>query len=81
MKTLCLAALMIGIYFAKTAVYSSQQLPLSNYEGNHTCESTEVYSPKSVEELQAIVKKARLENKKIMTGSEKFASQLDAACA
>ena len=40
-----------------------------------------MFHPSSIEEVQEIVLMAKEQNKKIMTGNEKFASQIDAACA
>ena len=84
MKTLITIglSLILGLaYYSSTELQSAEKAPLQNYEKTYTCGSTNIYSPSSIEQVQDIVKAARATGKKVMTGSEKFASQLDAACA
>ena len=82
MKKLALGcSLIVGTAYFSTQLLSENKKGLVNYESNYQCAATDVLHPSSISEVQDIVKKARAQGRKVMTGSEKFASQLDAACA
>ena len=52
-----------------------------NYERTFQCPEAELIAPESAEEVQIIVQRALETGRKIMTGTKKFSSQIDAACA
>ena len=82
MKIFILSLSAFALYFNfNSPLFSGENVALKNYEGSHTCEAREIMHPSSIEQVQGIVKKARSEAKKVMTGSERFNSQIDAACA
>ncbi|MBU2713270.1 D-arabinono-1,4-lactone oxidase [Zooshikella harenae] len=53
---------------------------LKNYQGTYVCRPDVIFDPTSIEEIQSIVRQAVQDNRKVMTGNRKFASQIDAAC-
>lgn len=64
-------------------LHSVEQAPpkIENYQGSFECSPEVIYDPKTIAEVQAIVRLAVADGRKIMTGNRKFASQIDAACA
>lgn len=77
--------LLTTIVFTLTAQAFFSETPprerLFNYQGSYECNPSVIYDPKSIAEIQQIVKDARLDGKTLMTGNRRFASQIDAACA
>jgi FAD/FMN-containing dehydrogenase len=52
-----------------------------NYERTFQCPEAQVFSPSNADEVQEIVELALDSGRKVMTGTRKFNSQIDAACA
>ncbi|MDE1461497.1 FAD-binding protein [Spartinivicinus sp. A2-2] len=65
---------------AALAWLEGDQETLTNYQGTFECKPGIIYDPHSIEEVQEVVRQAVDENRKVMTGNRKFASQIDAAC-
>ncbi|WP_444927478.1 D-arabinono-1,4-lactone oxidase [Microbulbifer sp. TRSA002] len=54
---------------------------LKNYQDTQDCFPGVIYDPTSIDEVQQIVRDAADQGRKVMTGSRRFNSQIDAACA
>ncbi|WP_444921717.1 D-arabinono-1,4-lactone oxidase [Microbulbifer sp. CnH-101-G] len=76
-----------GLFFAAGA--SAEQLPppidvpevIKNYQETQECFPGVIHDPSTIAEVQAIVRDAAAQGRKVMTGTRRFNSQIDAACA
>ena len=72
------SGLVSGIFIVAAAALATDFL--FNFQGSQVCAPGSYHQPTDINEVSSIVKKAYGLGTKVMTGSEKFASQIDAAC-
>ena len=76
-RLLKVSGLVSGIFVVAAAALATDFL--FNFQGSQVCVPGSYHQPTYINEVSSIVKKAYGLGIKVMTGSEKFASQIDAA--
>ncbi len=69
-----------GISLCLTKVWSTEEERVSNYQGTFQCPESQIVEPKTIEEIQAVVKNAYEHGGKVKVSTRGYKSQFDSPC-